>query len=260
LLPQAHRHLRAVVALPRRRGACRMPFPDLPKTEAAIVELTNAFRAENRLGAVKANATLAKAARAYAEYLARSGKFAHEADGRQPADRTLAAGYRHCIVAENLALNQQSRGFETRDLAGRAINGWKDSPPHRAAMLNPHVTEIGVGIAQASDKDPKFLSVQLFGRPESLKFTFRVENRAGAPIVYGFGEKTQTVPANAWVAHTACIPGAITVQGVTSSFKASDGAVFRVTRDGLGPLHVEMSASAGRTSSETATAGPARPR
>jgi hypothetical protein len=236
-----------------------MPFPDLVKTEIAIVEMTNAFRAENRLGGVKSNPVLGKAAKAYAEYLARTGKFAHEADGRQPADRTQAAGYRHCIVAENLALNQSSRGFETRDLAGRAVNGWKDSPAHRAAMLNPHVTEIGVGVAQASDKDPKFLSVQLFGRPEQMKFTFRVENRAGAPIVYGFGERTQTVPTNAWVSHTACVPGAVTVQGVASTFKASDGAVFRVTRDGLGPLQVEMSASAGsapagRPSAETANA------
>jgi hypothetical protein len=237
-----------------------MPFPDLPKSEAAIVEMTNAFRAENRLGAVKTNPTLVKAAKAFAEYLARSGKFAHEADGRQPADRTRAAGYKHCIVAENLALNQHNRGFETRDLASRAVTGWKESPSHRAAMLNPHVTEIGVGIARASDKDPKFLSVQLFGRPESLKFTFRVENRAGAPIVYGFGEKTQTVPANAWVAHTACTPGVVTVLGVASTFRASDGAVFRVTRDGLGPLHVEMSVSAGHTSSDTASAAPARSR
>lgn len=226
-----------------------MPFPDLPKTEIAIVEMTNAFRAENRLGAVRINPELNKAAKAYATFLAKSGKFAHEADGRQPSDRTESAGYRHCIVAENLAMNQHSLGFATRDLAFRAVDGWKNSPSHRAAMLNPHVTDIGVGVAQAGDKDPKFLSVQLFGRPESLKFTFKVENRAGAPIVYGFGEKQQTVPSNAWISHTACTPGTVTVQGVTSSFKASDGAVFKVTRSDAGQLAVEMAVTAGSTSS-----------
>lgn len=232
----------------------RMPFPDLPKTEVAIVEMTNAFRAENRLGGVKLNAQLNKAAKSYAAFLAQSGKFAHEADGRQPSDRTEAAGYRHCIVAENLALNQHSLGFATRDLAVRAVDGWKNSPSHRAAMLNPHVTEMGVGVAKAGDKDPKYLTVQLFGRPENLKFTFKVENRAGAPIVYGFGEKLQTVPANAWISHTACTPGAITVQGVVSSFKAADGAVFTVSRSDQGQLAVEMSASAGRT-----TTAPVKP-
>lgn len=225
-------------------GWC-MPFPDMPKTELAIVEMTNAFRAENRLGAVKLNPELNKAAKAFAAFLAKSGKFAHEADGRQPSDRTEAAGYRHCIVAENLAMNQHSLGFATRDLAMRAVDGWKNSPSHRAAMLNPHVTDIGVGVAQAGDKDPKFLSVQLFGRPEKLKFTFKVENRANAPIVYGFGDKQQTVPMNAWISHTACTPGTVTVQGVTSSFKATDGAVFKVTRTDAGQLAVEMAVSAG---------------
>ena len=54
-------------------------LPDLPQTEIAIVEMTNAFRKESRLGEVKPNAALTAAARAFAEYLAKTGKFAHEA-------------------------------------------------------------------------------------------------------------------------------------------------------------------------------------
>lgn len=247
MLPQPDGHIRAVRTTRSGIRGRGMPFPDLPKTEIAVVEMTNAFRAENRLGAVKLNSDLNKAARAYAAFLAQTGKFAHEADGRQPSDRTDAAGYKHCIIAENLAMNQHSLGFATRDLAVRAVDGWKQSPSHRAAMLNPHVTEIGVGIAKAGDKDPKYLSVQLFGRPESLRFTFKVENRAGTPIIYGFGDKMQTVPANAWISHTACTPGTLAVQGVVSSFKATDGATFKVTRSDQGALAVEMSVSAGHT-------------
>ena len=78
-------------------------MPDLAKTEVAIIAMTNAFRSENQLQSVRTNTVLATAAKAYAEYLARTGKFAHEADGRQPADRAKAAGYSYCIVAENLA-------------------------------------------------------------------------------------------------------------------------------------------------------------
>ena len=111
-------------------------LPDLPQTEIAIVEMTNAFRKENKLGEVKPNTALAAAARAFADYLAKTGKFAHEADGREPAARA-EQGYRYCLVAENLALNLDSRGFETRQLARDAVEGWKDSPGHRANLLAP---------------------------------------------------------------------------------------------------------------------------
>lgn len=211
-----------------------MTLPDLPQTEAAIIEMTNAFRAENRLGPVQANGPLAKAAKAFADYLAASGRFAHEADGRKPSDRTKAAGYKHCIVAENLALNQDGRGFDARGLARQAVEGWKGSAPHRAAMLHPHVTEIGVGIAKAADASPKFLSVQLFGRPDSFRFTFKVENAAGAPVAYTYNGRGQSVAANTAIAHTECTPGTLSIDGVTGSFAASDGTVYRVTRNGTG--------------------------
>src|SRR5882672_3799317 len=105
-------------------------LPDLPQTDLAIVEMTNAFRKESKLGEVRPNAALTAAARAFAEYLAKTGKFAHEADGRQPAKRAQAHGYRYCLVAENLAMNLDSRGFETRVLAREAVEGWKSSPGH----------------------------------------------------------------------------------------------------------------------------------
>ena len=100
-------------------------LPDLPQTERAIVEMTNAFRRESKLGEVKPNAALTAAARAFAEYLARTGKFAHEADGRQPAQRAEASGYRYCRVAENLAMTSTAavskpwRSPARRSRAGR---------------------------------------------------------------------------------------------------------------------------------------------
>jgi Cysteine-rich secretory protein family len=212
-----------------------MAVPDMPQTEAAIIEMTNAFRAENRLAAVKPNGTLAKAAKAFAEYLAQTGKFAHEADGRRPVQRTQAAGYKHCIVAENLAMNQDSRGFETRGLARQAVEGWKGSPPHRAAMLNPHVTEIGVGIARAADSAPKFLSVQLFGRPQSLQYSFRIENKAGAPISYTLNGKPQNVATNTAVEHTECVPNTLAIPSLGRTYTASDGTVLviKLVSDGI---------------------------
>jgi hypothetical protein len=194
-------------------------LPDLPQTEIAIVEMTNAFRKENQLGDVKPNAALTAAARAFAEYLARTGKFAHEADGREPAQRATAQGYRYCLVAENLALNLDSRGFQTRQLAGHVLNGWKESPGHRANLLQAAATEIGVAVVRAPDRDPKFISVQLFGRPEALKVSFRIENRSGFTLRYHLGSRSHDLPPRAIATHADCslqklgFDGAPTAQG-----------------------------------------------
>ena len=169
-------------------------LPDLPQTEIAILEMTNAFRKESKLGEVKPDG-LGSGCETFAEYLAKTGKFAHEADGRQPAQRAEASGYRYCLISENLAMNLDSRGFEARALAREAVEGWKNSPGHRANMLQPTVTEIGVAVARAPDRDPKFISVQLFGRPESLKVEFRIENQAGTAVRYALGEETHAARA-----------------------------------------------------------------
>ncbi|MFV0294689.1 MAG: CAP domain-containing protein, partial [Hyphomicrobiaceae bacterium] len=100
-------------------------LPNLPAAEVAIVRATNDFRRAQGVGKLSRNPTLDTAARAFANYLARSGKFAHEADGRSPADRTKASGYAYCTVAENLALNLDSRGFKTGKLVRDVVEGWK---------------------------------------------------------------------------------------------------------------------------------------
>jgi hypothetical protein len=187
-------------------------LPDLPSAEIAIIELTNAFRKENRLGDVRPNAALAAAARAFAHYLAKTGKFAHEADGREPHERALEHGYRFCMVAENLALNIDSRGFETKALAAEVVQGWKKSPGHRRNLLQRTATEIGVAVVRATHKHPKYISVQLFGRPETLKVEFSIENRAGAAIGYALGEETHTLSPRAAATHTSCDAEALTFE------------------------------------------------
>ncbi len=181
-------------------------LPDVPRAEALIVERTNAFRASEGLPPVVRNLALERAAQLYAKYLAKSGRFAHEADGRQPSDRTRAAGYWHCTIAENLALNLDSRGFTAQRLASDVVEGWKGSPGHRKNMVLPHVTEIGVGIAQAVEKDPKFISVQLFGRPKHLSYEFQIANKSTMSVNYRFADKDYGLAPREIVRHTACNP------------------------------------------------------
>jgi hypothetical protein len=222
--------------------------PDMPQVELAVVELTNAFRAENRLSSVALNATLTRAARAYAEFLAKSDLFSHTADGRQPADRVKAAGYKFCQVAENLALNLDSRGFETRQLARDAVEGWKNSPGHRRNMLTEHVTEIGVGLAKARGQE-KYISVQLFGRPESLRFEFQINNISAVTVSYAHAGERQTLEPGYAVRHTACIPGALefaeagsgaAARPIQARYEARDGDVFVVKGKRASDVRVEL--------------------
>ena len=210
--------------------------PDLPKVEISIVEMTNAFRRDQKLTELRRNRTLDEAARSFARYLARTGQFSHTADGLRPSKRTERAGYQHCRVAENLALNMDSRGFRTKQLAQGAVEGWKKSPPHRRAMLDPHVIEIGVGVVKAANEH-RYLSVQLFGRPRAMQYRFRIRNQSRQNMNYLFGEQRYTLTRRTEVEHTACAPSLLEVQSslaprnaqpVPAVFAVSDGDLFVV--------------------------------
>lgn len=223
--------------------------PDLPKTEMAVVEMTNAFRAQNRLGAVRLNPALSATARAYGRYLAQTSSFSHTADGREPAERASSAGYSSCEIAENLALNLDSRGFETRQLATLAVEGWIRSPGHRANMLLPYVTEIGVAVVRAADAKPKYISVQLFGRPLALQYEFQIINGSKSTITYSFAGEAHNIGPNYAVTHTACEPGQVTFEtdsgglfskAVNASYEAKDGHVYTLKTAPGGGVSVEV--------------------
>jgi hypothetical protein len=217
-------------------------LPDLGRTETAIVERTNAFRKAQGLEPVRRNKALDRAANEFARYLAGSGRFAHEADGRKPADRAKAAGYWYCQIAENLALNLDSRGFTVEKLAGQVMEGWKASPGHRKNLLLPHVTEIGVGIAPARSAEPKLLTVQLFGRPKSLAYAFSIANRTAKPVSYAFAGEQHELAPRTIVTHEACQPGEVHFmssgaakggKGLDVRYEAADKTRF-VLRSGTG--------------------------
>ncbi|MGE0769071.1 MAG: CAP domain-containing protein [Hyphomicrobiaceae bacterium] len=222
-------------------------LPDLAKTELAIVERTNQFRKEQGLGQVRRNRALDRAAQSFARYLAKSGKFAHEADGRQPAERAKAAGYWYCAIAENLALNLDSRGFTVEKLSRDTVEGWKASPGHRKNLMLAGVTETGVGIAQAPAGHPKFLSVQLLARPSSLAYEFTVANKSSTSVSYAFAGRTHEAPPRSVATHKVCEPGklAFTRSGgwllggsLDAEFAVSRKAAFVIENGSDGKLRV----------------------
>lgn len=224
-------------------------LPDTVVVETAIIELTNAFRGRQKLGTLKANPSLTEAARAYAAYLAKNGKFSHTADGREAGDRIRSAGYAWCQVGENLALHVDSRGFESRALAQKSVEGWINSAPHRANLVAPYMTEIGVGVASAPGKDPKFISVQLFGRPESLQYEFQISNTTGKSVSYSFADEEHEIKPSFAVTHSSCNPGAIiferfgqgpTARKLAMRYEARDGLVYSLKPDPAQGLRIEV--------------------
>lgn len=209
--------------------------PDIPAVERLVVEMTNALRSERKLGEVHASPALNAAAQAYAQYLANNTEFSHTADGREAGERATASGYKWCSIGENLAAHLDSSGFQSRDLARLAVEGWLNSPGHRDNMLAPYATEIGVGVARAPDKHPKYIAVQLLARPASLTYAFQISNTTTQPVTYSFGGETHELPAHGGVKHQSCQPSALVIEkigkgsagkDVKARYEATDGLVY----------------------------------
>jgi hypothetical protein len=211
-----------------------MPItPDIPAAEVAIVEMTNAFRKKHKLAAVRPNPQLEAAAREYARVLAGSRDLSHTLQGTTPATRAQKAGYAYCQIAENLAIASDSRGFTARDYAGRALRGWEGSPSHRKNLMLPHLTDIGVAVMRAAPDDPRYIAVQLFGRPRSTRYEFKVRNTGTKKVAYEFAGKRYSLEREQYTAHKACLPGSINVVGnpqtkAAARYEARDGQVYSV--------------------------------
>jgi uncharacterized protein YkwD len=216
--------------------------PDLAAAAELIIQQTNTFRKEQDRSALNVNAQLTEAARYFADYLARTNKFSHTADGNQPWDRTRKFGYAHCIIAENIAYEYDSAGFSTERLAAKLLEGWEHSPGHRKNLLDPDLTEIGVALAR-SPETGYYYAVQDFGRPESLRLEFKVTNDADATIKYQLGERTFPLPPGYTRAHQTCRPAPVIFRwpGESDSLtlRPARGDHLDVTRDGARKFQVK---------------------
>jgi uncharacterized protein YkwD len=181
---------------------------DLDAAGRRIVELTNDFRRDEGRAPVETNPALNETARDFADYMARTGRYGHNADNRQPAERADAHDYEYCVIAENIAYQFRTRGYATGVLAERFFTGWKESPGHRENMLDPAVTETGVGVAQG--ENGVYYAVQLFGRPKSMHIEFRIANRIDQAVRYEIGERTYTLEPRFIRTHQVCRPPELT--------------------------------------------------
>lgn len=103
-----------------------------PDQAAALI---SAFRAEYGLPPVTADPALNAVAGEQANAMARADRMSHTLIG-EVGTRVSRAGYAWRGVAENIAAGQGS--------LAAVMEAWETSPGHRANLLLPEVTEIGV--------------------------------------------------------------------------------------------------------------------
>ena len=130
---------------------------------AVLVDLANKDRSENKLGGLKINPVLAKAAQLKADDMAAKSYFAHTSPtGVEPWHWFEEAGYKFSYAGENLAVDFSDSS---------AVNSaWMNSPMHRANILDQHYTEIGIATAQGFYQGrPTTFVVQEFGKPAEAR-------------------------------------------------------------------------------------------
>ena len=126
---------------------------------ARVLDLTNAERQKAGLAPLAANAQLANAAQAYSEVLASTGCFEHTC-GPVPdfAERDVQAGYTGwTAIGENIAA-----GYPSPEAV---VAGWMASPGHRANILSPRFTELGVGVVTGGGKLGTYWTQEFGTRP-----------------------------------------------------------------------------------------------
>ena len=133
--------------------------PSQDPVAARVLELTNAERASAGLAPLVASNELQASAQEYTQVLASSGCFEHTC-GPVPnfVDRDWQAGYTGwTAIGENIA-----EGYPT---AEDVVAGWMSSPGHRANILSPNFTEIGIGVAGGAGKFGTYWTEEFGARP-----------------------------------------------------------------------------------------------
>ena len=132
-------------------------------TVGGIVSWTNFFRQTNGLPALKENFVLTSVAFLKMEDILQRQYFEHTSPtGEGAGDLTKQAGYKFVLVGENLAMGDF---IDDEDV----VKAWMNSPGHRANILKPSYTEIGVAAKKGFFNGREvWVSVQIFAVPLSF--------------------------------------------------------------------------------------------
>jgi uncharacterized protein YkwD len=207
---------------------------DTAVAEIAILAGINGLREQAGVAPVARNPALDKAARGFAQYMAESGRYGHDADGRRAGDRAAAAGYDSCRLAENIGTIERGQGLSTAELTRYFVDGWRESRPHRAALLQASAIDTGIGVAKAPAAH-RYYAVQLFGRPRAKEVRYALVNRLDQPVAFRRGGKADTLRPGMVVTVRSCRPNEIALDGIAGSgalLEPEDGVRYEIVAEG----------------------------
>jgi uncharacterized protein YkwD len=133
---------------------------------------TNERRVANHSQPLVMNEALSTAAQTKANDMAMHNYWSHYTpSGEAPWVFIDKSGYAYSKAGENLAY-----GFGTSD---ETVNGWMNSPTHKANMLDNSFSEVGFGFANSADFNKsghETIVVAMYGRPNKQQTTVAASN------------------------------------------------------------------------------------
>ncbi len=124
----------------------------------AAQSMISGYRANNGLGSVSIDPELMKLAGEQAHVMAARDKLDHSI-WRPFQERIQQSSFDAAVAVENIGA-----GYHT---LAEAFSGWRDSPPHRANMLNPQVTKMGIAAVYAPQSKYKVFWSLILARPDA---------------------------------------------------------------------------------------------
>ena len=132
----------AAVKVARAQGSV-LAYASGSITPAQLLALTNQQRAASGLPALRMDSRLNASAQAKAQNMFAENYWAHVSpSGIQPWFWFTQAGYGYNYAGENLA-----KDFDT---SAGTMEGWMNSPGHRANLLNPNYLDVGFAVVNGT--------------------------------------------------------------------------------------------------------------
>ena len=132
--------------------------PNVELDAGAAAAMISGYRRNNGLSPVEIDPGLMRLAETQARAMAERNKLGHDVNGNFKS-RLVTGGYGGRLAVENV-----SAGYHT---LAEAFSGWRDSPPHRANMLQGGVSRMGIAAVYAPSSKFKVFWTLILAAPDA---------------------------------------------------------------------------------------------
>ena len=127
---------------------------------AAAQSMISGYRANNGLGAVTVDPALMQLAEEHSRKMAARDKLDHD------VGKAFNQRIRGSRLDAKAAVENVSAGYHT---LAEAFSGWRESPPHRANMLNKGVTRMGIAAVYSPKSKYKVFWTLILAAPDDKR-------------------------------------------------------------------------------------------